>query len=63
MPRDPDEVPVMIQGFFTSNVEGTWIISVTFWAPEPSSLKTRLSSPAIFPSPSVELPAASTLGP
>jgi hypothetical protein len=50
MPREPDEAPVTIQGFFGSKLAGTCTISETFSIPDPSPAKARYSSPATFPS-------------
>ena len=62
-PREPDDVAVMMHGLTGSNVAGTCTISVTFFAPLPSSLKAMYSVPATLPSPAVTTPADVTLGP
>jgi len=63
MPREPDEVAVMMQGLLTSKLSGICTSSTTFCCPVPSSEYVTYSVPGIMPEPCVTLPLASTFGP
>ncbi len=63
MPREPDEVAVMMQGFAGSNASGICTSSTTFCWPVPSSEYAMYSTPGTMPLPEVALPFTSTLGP